>query len=278
MYPFCALLVVIPFVVASRKAKRAGLLDAYTSPYQQLGFKGLCVHLFWEIDLVGAILVRLVSLWSGSARLGSPCLRPEAGEPVVKEGHGRPTRQFLAQAPLLDVLNSLASKWACALTHSTPRLQTIAVLALILLPLTLAGGVSSSWKAAHNIAMLVIGVVVCIPLFVVWEVKFARVPLFPFALMRTRTVLGCLGIAFLLNACWYMQGDYLYSVLQFAANESVLSATRITSSASIPCPARSRSVPGLVDPFLAQCTRSRRSSREPLRASSSASTCAASSL
>merc|ERR1712093_441516 len=48
VYPFCALLVVIPLVVASRKAKRAGLLDAYTSPYQQLGFKGLCVHLFWE--------------------------------------------------------------------------------------------------------------------------------------------------------------------------------------------------------------------------------------
>lgn len=81
--------------------------------------------------------------------------------------------------------------------------------------------------------MLVVGVVVCIPLFIVWESKYARSPLFPFALMRTRTVLGCLGIAFLLNACWYMQGDYLYTVLVVGANESVLSATRITSSASL---------------------------------------------
>ncbi|GAA5847838.1 hypothetical protein JCM9279_006659 [Rhodotorula babjevae] len=162
VYPFCALLVIIPFVVASRKAKRAGLLDNYSSPYKTHGFKGLCRHLFWEIDVVGVIL-------------------------------------------------------------------TIAVLSLILLPFTLAGGVSRSWKAAHNIAMLVVGVLVCIPLFIVWESKYARVPLFPFALMRTRTVLGCLGIAFLLNACWYMQGDYLYTVLVVAANESVLSATRITS-------------------------------------------------
>ncbi|GAA5909919.1 hypothetical protein JCM8208_000989 [Rhodotorula glutinis] len=162
VYPFCALLVIVPFVVASRKAKRAGLLDDYSSPYKKLGFKGLCRHLFWEIDVVGVIL-------------------------------------------------------------------TIAVLSLILLPFTLAGGVSRSWKAAHNIAMLVVGLVVCIPLFVVWESKYARVPLFPFALMRTRTVLGCLGIAFLLNACWYLQGDYLYTVLVVAANESVLSATRITS-------------------------------------------------
>lgn len=59
VYPFCALLVIVPFVVASRKAKRAGLLDDYSSPYKKLGFKGLCRHLFWEIDVVGVILVRL---------------------------------------------------------------------------------------------------------------------------------------------------------------------------------------------------------------------------
>lgn len=130
----------------------------------------------------------------------------------------------------------------------------IAVLALILLPFTLAGGVNSKWGEAHNIAMLVIGVVVALPAFIVWELKFARVPCFPFHLMKTRTVLGCLGIAFWLNCCWYMQvrpccslvasfgqfamltisrcsqGDYLYTVLVVGFHQSVLSATRITSS------------------------------------------------
>ncbi|GAA6052456.1 hypothetical protein JCM3770_001122 [Rhodotorula araucariae] len=162
IYPVCALLVITPFIVATRKAKRAGLLEDYLTPYQQLGARRLASYLFWEIDIVGAILA-------------------------------------------------------------------IAVLALILLPFTLAGGVAKSWKAAHNIAMLVIGVVVCIPAFIVWERKFARVPLFPFHLMKTRTVIGCLGIAVMLNFTWYMQGDYLYTVLVVAFHESVLSATRITS-------------------------------------------------
>ncbi|BGP45661.1 ferrioxamine B transporter [Rhodotorula kratochvilovae] len=162
VYPFCALLVIVPFVVATRKAKRAGLLDDYLTPYQQLGAKRLASYLFWEIDVVGAILV-------------------------------------------------------------------IAILALILLPFTLAGGVAQSWKAAHNIAMLVIGVVVALPAFIIWERKFARVPLFPFHLMKTRTVIGCLGIAVMLNFTWYMQGAYLYTALVVAFHESVLSATRITS-------------------------------------------------
>lgn len=81
VYPFCALLVIVPFVVATRKAKRAGLLDDYSSPYKKLGFKGLCRHLFWEIDVVGVILVRLCSslplprsrLSSTSSLPASPC-------------------------------------------------------------------------------------------------------------------------------------------------------------------------------------------------------------
>ncbi|GJN88175.1 hypothetical protein Rhopal_001140-T1 [Rhodotorula paludigena] len=162
VYPVCCFLLAIPLVLAHIRAKRAGLLDKYASPYKQLGFKGLLSNIFWEIDLVGAILM-------------------------------------------------------------------IAVLALILLPFTLAGGVDSKWGEAHNIAMLVIGVVVALPAFIVWELKFARVPCFPFHLMKTRTVLGCLGIAFWLNCCWYMQGDYLYTVLVVGFHQSVLSATRITS-------------------------------------------------
>jgi len=51
----------------------------------------------------------------------------------------------------------------------------------------------------------------------------------PFPLLKDRGVWGALGIACLLNCAWYLQGDYLYTVLVVAFDESILSATRITS-------------------------------------------------
>jgi SIT family siderophore-iron:H+ symporter-like MFS transporter len=74
---------------------------------------------------------------------------------------------------------------------------------------------------------LVIGIV-CIPFFVVWEMK-ARYPLIPFKLLKNRGVWSGFGIACILNFAWYMQGAYLYPVLIVAFDESVKSATRITS-------------------------------------------------
>lgn len=103
----------------------------------------------------------------------------------------------------------------------------IAVFALVLVPLTLAGGVTSSWHKAHIIAPLVVGFV-CIPFFVVWEMK-APHPLVPFKLMKDRGVWAPLGIALFLNFAWYMQGDFLYTVLYVAFDFSITSATRITS-------------------------------------------------
>ena len=55
---------------------------------------------------------------------------------------------------------------------------SIAMFALILVPFTIAGGVSSSWHEAHIIAPLVIGLC-CIPAFVLWE-KRAHHPKVPF--------------------------------------------------------------------------------------------------
>ena len=54
----------------------------------------------------------------------------------------------------------------------------IAVFALILVPLTIAGGVKTEWKTAHVIAPLVVGVL-CIPVFILWE-KNCRHPMVPF--------------------------------------------------------------------------------------------------
>ncbi|RKU44741.1 Siderophore transporter [Coniochaeta pulveracea] len=103
----------------------------------------------------------------------------------------------------------------------------IAVFALILVPLTIAGGFKSQWKTAHVIAPLVVGVL-CIPVFIVWELK-ARHPLLPFYLMKDRAVWGPLGMALLLNFAWYMQGDYLYTMLVVAFDFSVTAATRVSS-------------------------------------------------
>lgn len=108
-------------------------------------------------------------------------------------------------------------------------LLVCAVFGCILVPLTLAGGFSTEWQSARIIVPEVIGWVVALPLLLVWEAKFARHPLVAWDLIKDRGILAALIIAFHINFNWYMQGDYMYTVLQVAVNESVLSATRITS-------------------------------------------------
>ncbi|OJJ07134.1 hypothetical protein ASPVEDRAFT_141647 [Aspergillus versicolor CBS 583.65] len=103
----------------------------------------------------------------------------------------------------------------------------IAVFALILVPFTLAGGYAEQWKQAKIIAPLVIGVF-CIPVWVWWE-QTCKHPMIPFRLLKDRAVWGAIGIAIMLNCAWALQGNYLYTVLVVSFNESVLSATRISS-------------------------------------------------
>ncbi|KAF2500569.1 MFS general substrate transporter [Lophium mytilinum] len=160
IYPVSAIPLISALWVAHRRAKHSNDLDSYRTPYQMLGFKRLCVSLFWQLDVVGIILL-------------------------------------------------------------------IAVLALILVPLTIAGGYSTKWQTAHVIAPLVIGIL-CIPAFVCWE-RWSPHPLVPFRLLKDRAVWGALGIAVMLNTAWYLQGDYLYTVTIVSFGESIKSATRITS-------------------------------------------------
>ncbi|KAF7125351.1 hypothetical protein CNMCM5793_001529 [Aspergillus hiratsukae] len=106
-------------------------------------------------------------------------------------------------------------------------LLLIAFLALILVPFTIAGGAQTQWKTAKVIAPLVIGVL-CIPAFIMWE-RWCPHPMVPFKLLKDRAVWGALGIAVMLNTAWTLQGDYLYTVLVVSFDESIMSATRITS-------------------------------------------------
>jgi len=94
-----------------------------------------------------------------------------------------------------------------------------AIFSFILVPLTLAGGNGSQWSTPNIIVPLVIGVVICIPAFVVWEMKFARHPVMPFRILRDRQVIAALSVALLLNTAWYTQGDYLYLTLRVAFDQ-----------------------------------------------------------
>ncbi|KAG0668230.1 ferrioxamine B transporter [Maudiozyma exigua] len=100
---------------------------------------------------------------------------------------------------------------------------------LILIPFTLAGGINTEWKTAHIIVPEVLGWVVSLPLYIIWEVKFAKYPITPYKLIKDRGIFSALIIGFLINFIWYMQGDYMYTVLIVAVHESVKAATRITS-------------------------------------------------
>lgn len=101
----------------------------------------------------------------------------------------------------------------------------VAIFALILVPLTLAGGISTNWKTAKIIVPLVIGFLM-IPTFIIWEI-YAPSPVIPFNLVKDRGVWSAFFIGILINFIWYMQGDYMYTVLIVAVNQSIASATRI---------------------------------------------------
>ncbi|GAA5915197.1 hypothetical protein JCM6882_001134 [Rhodosporidiobolus microsporus] len=162
VFPVTVAFMVAPLCIAEHRARKAGTLGKGRYFARKEGWREVLVGLFWELDVVGCILI-------------------------------------------------------------------IALLALILLPFTLAGGVREAWQAPHNIAMLVVGVVVALPAFVVWEKWYARVPAVPVKLLKSRTILGCLGISILPDLCYALQGEYLYTVLVVAFNESITSATRISS-------------------------------------------------
>ena len=73
----------------------------------------------------------------------------------------------------------------------------IAMLACILVPFTIAGGITAQWKTAKVIAPLVIGVLL-VPVWVYWE-KTCQHPMLPFSHLKDRAVWGALGIAVMLN-------------------------------------------------------------------------------
>ncbi|ODV95726.1 hypothetical protein PACTADRAFT_49189 [Pachysolen tannophilus NRRL Y-2460] len=110
-------------------------------------------------------------------------------------------------------------------------LLLVTSLGCLLVPLTLAGGEVQIWRQGKIIGPLVLGFVL-IPIFVVFEHKFAKYPIAPFDLVKDRGVWSALLISFLYDFIFYMACDYLYTVLIIAVNESTESATRIDTIGS----------------------------------------------
>lgn len=91
-------------------------------------------------------------------------------------------------------------------------------LALILLPLSLGGGTSAKWRSAECIVPLVFGVL-CFPLFALWEVKWARHPIFPFKHMKDRHIMIILLLSFVKSIAGGTRDSYLYFTLIVSFNQ-----------------------------------------------------------
>lgn len=104
----------------------------------------------------------------------------------------------------------------------------VAAFSLVLAPMTVAGGTVSHWRNPQIIAPLLLGLV-CAPMFILWERYRAKTPMVPFHLLTDRGVWAALAVRSLLNFAWYVQGNYLYTVLVVAFDFSIETATRILS-------------------------------------------------
>ncbi|RMZ83116.1 hypothetical protein DV738_g1206, partial [Chaetothyriales sp. CBS 135597] len=57
IYPVSTLPLIISLLIVSRRAKKRGLLVSYKTPLQQHGSKGFATYLFWQLDVIGIILL-----------------------------------------------------------------------------------------------------------------------------------------------------------------------------------------------------------------------------
>lgn len=104
----------------------------------------------------------------------------------------------------------------------------VAGFSLILAPMSIIGSTTSHWRNPYVLTSLAIGLI-CVPIFIFWERKGARTPLVPFHLLTDRGVWAALAVRSFLNFAWYVQGNYLYTVLVVAFDFSIATSTRIMS-------------------------------------------------
>ncbi|KAM0667782.1 hypothetical protein ACQRIT_003071 [Beauveria bassiana] len=104
----------------------------------------------------------------------------------------------------------------------------VAAFSLVLAPMTVAGGTASHWQNPRIVAPLLVGCI-CVPAFIYWEKYHAKTPMMPFHLLTDRGVWAALAVRSLLNFAYYVQANYLYTVLIVAFDFSIETTTRIIS-------------------------------------------------
>ncbi|KAK4703830.1 MFS transporter, SIT family, siderophore-iron:H+ symporter, partial [Phenoliferia sp. Uapishka_3] len=164
----------------------------------------------WGIIMPAASIPLLYVLFVTRHELSIYALEPDAPAPVKSERH--PLLRVVDFADEMDFIGLILLLAACC---------------LVLIPLTIAGGVQSEWKRPYIIVMLVVGAC-CIPAFLVWEMKLSRFPLVPKEHLHSRTILGSIGVGIFLNA-WWVQGNYLYTVMYVSFGQSITTSTRIAN-------------------------------------------------
>ena len=57
IYPVSAIPAITILYIVQRRAKKAGALDSYKTPFQIYGGKKIVTAMFWQLDIVGVILL-----------------------------------------------------------------------------------------------------------------------------------------------------------------------------------------------------------------------------
>ncbi|KAK7447416.1 hypothetical protein VKT23_014125 [Stygiomarasmius scandens] len=107
----------------------------------------------------------------------------------------------------------VSSAWRIAQEMDLIGLVLIgASVALILLPLTLAGKANGGWSNPSMIAMIVIGCCL-LPVFGVWDVKLAKFPVIPYRFLKNRSIAIASAIGFFDFISFYLTFTYLFSFI-----------------------------------------------------------------
>lgn len=103
----------------------------------------------------------------------------------------------------------------------------VAIFGLILVPLTVAGGLNNKWKTANILVPEILGWILAIPLYLIWEWKISRYPLTPWPVIKDRGIWSPMLISMFQQFAYSMQDTYFVTVLLVAVNQSKTSTTRI---------------------------------------------------
>lgn len=103
----------------------------------------------------------------------------------------------------------------------------VAIFGMILVPFTLAGGVNDKWKSASIIVPEVLGWVLALPLYILWEFKYSKYPLTPWNTIKDRGIWAPLVISLFQEFAYYMQSTYMITLLYVAVNQTKSATARI---------------------------------------------------